>query len=111
MVENYQKALGDLVSVLYDRIQNMDFSDCGSYELLSPKPEDLPNGWRYWYEKISCSVLGGGYDPWYWEERIIELFSPYFTPKYKDSAELYLLVNAVLFALLEKEKKEKENAT
>lgn len=104
LVDRYRKALEDLVNNIRTHLQDMDFSDCGSYEFLCPQPKGLPNGWGYWYEKISSSVLGGGYDPWYWEERIIEIFSPYFEPEYDSHEELYLLVNAALFDLVEKEK-------
>lgn len=104
LVAKYQNALSALIDDIHTHLQNMDFSDCESAELLCLRPKGLPDGWGYWYSKISSSVLGGGYDPWYWEERIVEIFSPYFEPEYDSYEELYLLVNAALFDLTEKEK-------
>lgn len=103
LVKKYRKALTKLVDNIHVHIQNMDFSDCEGMELLMPQPQCLKAGWGYWYQKLYSGVLGGGYGAFYWEDAILEIFSPYFEPEYNSYEELYLLVNAALFALASRE--------
>ncbi len=73
-VDAYRNALLSLIAEMHEHLQNMDFTDLDNYDLLYLSPKGLPNGWGYYYEKLTEVVFGGGYAPFHWEPRIKELF-------------------------------------
>lgn len=103
IVTMYRKELLLLINEIHEHLQNMDFTDLDYADLLYPSPKAMPNGWGYWYEKISEYILGGGYPPLLWEAQILELFKPYVSLNYTSYEELFLLVQAALYKLKTRE--------
>ena len=103
IVDVYRKDLLLLIDEIHRHLQNMDFTDLDYDDLLYPFPKAMPNGWGYWYEKISEYIFGGGYPPVLWETQIRKLFEPYVTLNYSSYEELFLLVQAALYQLRMKE--------
>ena len=99
IVAMYRKELLLLINELHEHLQNMDFTDLDYDDLLYPSPKAMPNGWGYWYEKISEYIFGGGYPPMLWETQIRELFKPYVRLNYTSYEELFLLVQSALYKL------------
>lgn len=77
IVAVYRKDLLLLIDEIHRHLQDMDFTDFDYDDLLYPFPKAMPNGWGYWYEKISEYIFGGGYPPVLWETQIRKLFEPY----------------------------------
>ena len=99
IVAAYRKDLLFLIDEIHKHLQNMDFTDLDYDDLLYPSPKAMPNGWGYWYEKITEYIFGGGYPPVLWESQIRKLFEPYVTLNYTSYEELFLLVQAALYQL------------
>lgn len=103
LVSAYRKDLRLLISEIHEHLQNMDFTDFEYDDFLYPSPKCVPNGWGYWYEKITEYVFGGGYPPEIWEEQIQNFLKPYVRLNYSSYEELFLLVQAVLCRLVKDE--------
>ena len=99
LVAAYRDDLRLLIDELHDHLQNMELTDFEYDYLLNPLPKGMPNGWGYWYEKLSEYVFSGGYPPMIWEQEIIKLFEPYVRLEYSSYEELFLLVQAALHRL------------
>ena len=105
LVTEYRKELLTLIDEIHEHLQKMDFTDLNHDNLIYPSPKSMPNGWRYWYEKLSEYISGAGYPPVLWEQQILDLFGPYAKLVYSSYEELFLLVQAVLYMLESKEKR------
>ena len=103
IVAAYLKNLLMLIDEIHEHLQNMDFTDLDYDDLLYPAPKAMPNGWGYWYEKISEYIYGTEYPPILWESQIRDLLNPYIKLAYDSYEELYLLVQAVLYDLKTRE--------
>ena len=99
IVAGYRNDLLLLIDELHNHLQNMEFTDLEYDYLLNPLPKSMPNGWGYWYEKLSEYVFSGGYPPMIWEQEITKLFEPYVRLEYSSYEELFLLVQAALHHL------------
>lgn len=103
IVAAYLKNLLMLIDEIHEHLQNMDFTDLDYDDLLYPAPKAMPNGWGYWYEKISEYIYGTEYPPILWESQIRDLLNPYIKLAYDSYEELYLLMQAVLYNLKTRE--------
>lgn len=65
-------------------------------KVLFPTPSSLPNGYGYWLEKISEYVFGSGYEPFYWEDHLKEIFAEKFVMEYTSYQEFYVLILACM---------------
>lgn len=100
LVEEYRDALENLIDEIYHNLQEMKFVDLEYGWLLdADRAEGLPDGWGYWYEKLSSYVFGSGYETEFWRGRIESIFGKYFELSYQSYTELYVLVNAAIYHL------------
>ena len=97
MVENFKKALIQLIDELALNLQEMKFKNLKHEDLLSLISNTLPNGWGYWMEKLSENVFGTGYPDFLWEPQIKKIFSSKFEYSFQSLKELYILVLASLY--------------
>lgn len=100
LVAAYRKDLLLLIDEVHEHLQNMNFTDFDCDEMLYPSPEAMPNGWGYWYGKLSEYVSGSGYPPVLWEKEIRDIIKPYVKLNYMSYDELYVLVQAVLYSIV-----------
>lgn len=99
LVAAYRQDLCLLIDEIHDYLQNMNMVDLKHDNLLYTSPTTLPNGWGYWYEKISEYIFGGGYLPQLWESQITNFIKPYVNLVYNSYEELFLLLQATLYHL------------
>lgn len=99
MVRTYQRALEALIDEIYHNLQEMNLADLEHNSLLYPTSDKLPNGWGYWYGKLSEYVFGNGYSPELWIEDIENVFEGLFEFEYSDYKELFVLVQSSIHRL------------
>lgn len=99
IVESYYVALESLIDEIYHNLQEMNLVDLECDNLLHPVSDKLPNGWRYWREKLSEYVFGNGYPPEIWVDRIENIFRDLFELTYSNYKELFVLVQASVYRL------------
>ena len=99
MVHRYRNALTVLIDEIHHNLQEVTLNDLENDNLLLPSPNGLPNGWGYWYEKLSENVFGNGYPPELWLSRIEDIFASEFEFSYESTQELFVLVQAALYRL------------
>lgn len=98
-VEEYRNALTDLIDEIYHNLREMSLDDLENDKLLHLRPNGLPNGWEYWYEKLLENVFGNGYPPELWLPRIEDIFAGKFKFSYESIQELFVLVQAAIYQL------------
>lgn len=99
MVNRYLDYLQGVIDEIHGNLQKMEIVDLAKDTSMCVFPYDLPEGWHYWYEKLSDSVWGVGYSYLYWKQGIEKSFSGKFKFDYKSIDELYVLVKASLYQL------------
>lgn len=99
IVADYRKALTVLIDEIYHNLQEMSLGDLENDSLLYLSPDGLPDGWGYWFEKLSESVSGSGYPSYFWLDSIKKIFADHFIFEYESNQELYVLVQSTLYRL------------
>lgn len=97
LVEQYRCFLLQFIDRIQNELQKMTFGniDFDEYDPSIP----LPNGWGYYYEKIVGSAFGNDKSLFIWENKIHDIFSPFFVTEYKSPQELYVLATAAIHQL------------
>ena len=103
LVGEYCNALVDLIDEIYHNLQEMSLDELENDKLLQLSPKGLPNGWGYWYEKLSENVFGNGYPPELWLSRIEDIFAGKFEFSYESIQELFVLARAAIYRLSKQE--------
>ena len=100
LVDRYYNHLETVIDEIHENLQTMNFKDLKDDTVdFSAKQIPLPNGWVYWVEKLNDARLGLGYHEIVWGRRIRELFEGWFVFQYESNQELYVLVQAALYAM------------
>ncbi len=104
LVERYRNHLLPVIDEINNNLQNMTLNELSVDVFKVHIDIDcLPVGWEYYVHKLAEARLGKGYPAIIWLDKVEEIFSGKFVQDYDSFQELYLLVQAALFEMLEKE--------
>lgn len=104
MVTAYSNSLLSTIDEIQANLQNMTLVDLKIDAMPKPSEYPLQSGWSYWVEKLDEARQGIGYHESYWLKEIEELFQGQFVFEYSDYEELYVLVSAAIFRMVQEKK-------